>query len=482
MFTTSSRNGANVKMFCAGKWVDRADKLDVNNPYDGSVIDTVPRATAADVDAAVSALVRGARAMRDMSAYDRGNLLRRAAEIMKRREDELARTISAEEGKILAEARLEASRARETIEVSAEEARRVVGEMVPLDAAPGAAGRLGFTLRVPCGIVAAITPFNFPLNLVCHKVGPALAAGNAVLVKPASDTPLSALKLVEILLEAGTPAEAIACLTGGGATLGTAICADCRVRKISFTGSYEVGEQICKAAGMKRVTMELGSNSPVIVMDDADLEKAAESISVAGFANAGQVCISAQRILTSRKVGGAFLDALKPRVEAITVGNPAAEGTKMGPLVREADAVRVSTWIEEAVAGGAKLVTGGKREGALHQPTILDQVDPEMRVSKEELFGPAVAVTQFRDLDEAIRLANDTRYGLSAAIFTQDIDRAMKFAREVDSGNLHVNWSTQWRADLMPYGGLKDSGMGKEGPKYAVREMTEEKMVVLHLR
>jgi acyl-CoA reductase-like NAD-dependent aldehyde dehydrogenase len=471
-----------MKMFCAGKWVDRTDTLNVNNPYNGSVVDTVPRATPADVDSAVATLVRGAEAMRKMSAYDRGIMLRRAAEIMKRREEELARTISAEEGKILAEARLEASRARETIEVSAEEARRVVGEMVPLDAAPGAAGRLGFTLRVPCGIVAAITPFNFPLNLVCHKVGPALAAGNAVIVKPASDTPLSALKLTEILLEAGTPPEAIACLTGAGAALGTAICGDPRVRKISFTGSYEVGERICQAAGMKRVTMELGSNSPVIVMDDADLEKAAESVTAAGFANAGQVCISAQRILTSQKIGGAFLDALKPRVEALTVGDPTAEGTKMGPLVREAEAIRVGSWIEEAVAGGAKLVTGGKRQGALHQPTILDQVDPQMRISKEELFGPAVAVTRFRDIDEAIRLANDSRYGLSAAIFTQDIDRAMKFAREVDSGNLHINWSTQWRADLMPYGGLKDSGMGKEGPKYAIREMTEEKMVVLHLR
>jgi acyl-CoA reductase-like NAD-dependent aldehyde dehydrogenase len=471
-----------MKMFCAGKWVDRTDTLNVNNPFNGSVVDTVPRATPADVDSAVATLVRGAEAMRKMSAYDRGNMLRRAAEIMKRREEELARTISAEEGKILAEARLEASRARETIEVSAEEARRVVGEMVPLDAAPGAAGRLGFTLRVPCGIVAAITPFNFPLNLVCHKVGPALAAGNAVIVKPASDTPLSALKLTEILLEAGTPPEAIACLTGAGAALGTAICGDPRVRKISFTGSYEVGERICQAAGMKRVTMELGSNSPVIVMDDADLEKAAESVTAAGFANAGQVCISAQRILTSQKIGGAFLDALKPRVEALTVGDPTAEGTKMGPLVREAEAIRVGFWIEEAVAGGAKLVTGGKRQGALHQPTILDQVDPQMRISKEELFGPAVAVTRFRDIDEAIRLANDSRYGLSAAIFTQDIDRAMKFAREVDSGNLHINWSTQWRADLMPYGGLKDSGMGKEGPKYAIREMTEEKMVVLHLR
>ena len=296
---------------------------------------------------------------------------------MKRREDELARTISREEGKILAEGRLEASRSRETIEVSAEEARRVVGEMVPLDAAPGAAGRIGFTLRVPCGIVAAITPFNFPLNLVCHKVGPALAAGNAVIIKPASDTPLSALKLVEILLEAGTPPEAIACLTGSGAALGDALSADRRVRKISFTGSYEVGEHICKMAGVKRVTMELGSNSPVIIMDDADLENAAEAVTSAGFANAGQVCISAQRILTSKKIGaGVSRRAQAARSRRSRSAIRQAEGTKMGPLVREADAARVQSWIEEAVAGGAKLVTGGSRKGALHEPTILDQVHP----------------------------------------------------------------------------------------------------------
>jgi acyl-CoA reductase-like NAD-dependent aldehyde dehydrogenase len=217
-------------------------------------------------------------------------------------------------------------------------------------------------------------------------------------------------------------------------------------------------------------------------MDDADLERAAEAITSAGFANAGQVCISAQRILTAKKIGPEFLDILKPKVEAIKVGDPLAEGVKMGPLVREADAARVQSWIEEAVAGGAKLVTGGGRKGALHEPTILDDVDPEMKVSRDELFGPAVALTPFHDIDEAIRLANDTRYGLSAAIFTRDLDRAMKFAREVDSGNLHVNWSSQWRADLMPYGGVKDSGLGKEGPKYAIREMTEEKMVVLHLK
>jgi acyl-CoA reductase-like NAD-dependent aldehyde dehydrogenase len=470
-----------MKMHLAATWQDRDQRIDVTNPFDNSVIDTVPRATPDDVDKALATLVGGAAKMRKMPAYDRSQILRRAAAIMAERVEDLARTISSEEGKIIAEGRVEATRARDIIELSADEARRLEGEVVPLDAAPGAGNRLGFTLRVPCGIVVAISPFNFPLHLVCHKVGPAIAAGNAVLVKPATDTPLSALKFTEILLEAGLPAEAIACLTGPGGELGRAICADDRVRKITFTGSYEVGNEICKTAGMKKVTMELGSNSPVIVMDDADLEKAAAAVAAAGFANAGQVCISAQRILTSHRIRGDFLDALKPRVAALQPGNQLQDATKIGPLVRQRDAERVEGWIREAVAQGATLVIGGEREGAMLRPAILDNVKPTMRISREELFGPAVALTPFADIDEAIRLANDTEFGLSAGIFTQDIDRALRFAKEVDSGNLHINWSSQWRADLMPYGGLKHSGMGKEGPKYAVREMTEEKMVVVHL-
>lgn len=470
-----------MKFFHSAEWRDKPRHIDVTNPFDGSLIETVPLGTADDVDQALRTLVKGAEIMRKMPALERSHILRRAAGIVARRRDELGRTISSEEGKILAEGLFEVDRARDTLELSAEEARRLTGECVPLDAAPGGAGRVGFTLRVPCGIVAAITPFNFPLMLVCHKVGPAIAGGNAVIIKPASDTPLSALKLVEILLEAGLPPEAIACITGPGGELGKAICTDDRVRKISFTGSFEIGETICKMAGMKRVTMELGSNSPVIIMDDADLDKAADAVAKTGYANAGQTCISAQRILTAARVRGDLLDALRPRVEALTVGNQLSEETRVGPLVRESDAKRVAEWIEEAVAGGAKLVVGGQREGALCVPAILDNVDPEMRVSRDELFGPAVAITPFSDIDEAIRLANSTRYGLAAGIFTQDVDRAFKFAREVESGNLHINWSSQWRADLMPYGGLKNSGIGKEGPRYAIREMTEEKMVVFHL-
>ena len=470
-----------MKLFFGGRWKTTADEIEVTNPYDGSVIDTVPRATAEHVDGALATLVDGAKAMRAMTAYERSRILRRAAEIMAGRVEELGRTISSEEGKILAEGRGEVARACETLELSAEEARRLTGETVPLDAAPDTTGKLGFTLRVPCGIVGAITPFNFPLNLVCHKVGPAIAGGNAVLVKPASDTPLSALKLVEILLEAGLPPEAIACVTGSGSELGRAICTDDRVRKISFTGSSDVGRQICEMAGLKRVTMELGSNSPVIIMDDADIEQAAEVIAASGYSNAGQSCISAQRILAAERIRGDFLDALRPRVEALPAGDQLQERTKVGPLVREDDAERVEKWLQEAVAQGAALVTGGKRDGSVIRPAILDNVRPEMRVSRNELFGPAVAVTAFGDIDEAIRHANDTKYGLSAGIFTRDVDRAMHFAREVDSGNVHINWSSTWRADLMPYGGLKGSGLGKEGPKYAVREMTEEKMVVMHL-
>jgi acyl-CoA reductase-like NAD-dependent aldehyde dehydrogenase len=316
--------------------------------------------------------------------------------------------------------------------------------------------------------------------LVCHKVGPALAGGNAVIVKPASDTPLSALKLVEILLEAGLPPLAIACLTGSGGELGTALCRDERVRKISFTGSVEVGRRICEVAGLKRVTMELGSNSPLVVLADADLNKVADAVVATGYGNAGQVCISAQRVIAVEKAYGDLLDVLKPKVAALAAGNPLDEKTKMGPMIRERDAVRVGEWVDEAVAQGARLVVGGSRTGTLYAPTVVADVKPTMRIAQDELFGPAVGVSRAASVHEAIELANQSRYGLSAGIFTQDIDAAIQFAREVDAGNLHINWGPAWRADLMPYGGLRESGFGKEGPKYAIQEMTELKTVVIH--
>ena len=469
-----------MKMFIGGEWADKDDKLDVLNPFDGSVVDTVPKATPEDVARAVATAEQGAAIMRDMPAYERYQILHKASRIMEERLDDLERTITLEEGKILPESLGEAARSLETITLSAEEAKRLTGETLGLDGASNGAGKFGFTLRIPVGIVAAITPFNFPLNLVCHKVGPALAAGNAVIIKPASDTPLSALKLTEILLEAGVPPQAIQCITGSGALIGNALATDPRIRKISFTGSRDVGEHICKSAGIKKVTMELGSNSPVIVMDDADLEKVVTGTATSGFANAGQVCISAQRLLVEKAVYTDFIDALKTKVEGLTTGNPLNDGIGMGPMIRESDAIRVNQWIGQAVDGGARLVTGGERVGTMHQPTVVADVDPGMRISCDEIFGPAVAVTPVDDIDQAIELANATNYGLSASIFTESIDRALKFAKHVHSGNLHINWGTQWRADMMPYGGVKDSGMGKEGPKYAIEEMTETKMVVFH--
>ena len=469
-----------MKMYIGGEWTDTSETIDVINPYDNSVVDTVPKGTVEDVDRAIASAVRGAEVMRKIPGYERFEMLRKAADLMAERTEDFGRTITMEEGKTISEGRGEVGRAVQTISLSGEEAKRLYGEVVPLDGAPGWGGQLGFTLRVPCGVVAAISPFNFPLNLVCHKVGPALAAGNAVVIKPATDTPLSALKLTEVLLEAGVPAEAVQCVTGSGGSIGDALVSDHRVRKITFTGSKEIGEHICKTAGLKKVTMELGSNSPLIVMPDANMDKVVAATVSSGFSNAGQVCISAQRIIANTKVYDDYLDALKVGVEALSTGDPLEDSVKMGPMVRAGDAERVNGWIKEAVGAGARTVTGGEYEGAMHQPTILADVKPEMRVSREELFGPAVAVTPFDDIGEAIHMANDSEYGLSAGIFTQDIDWAMKFAREVHSGNLMINSGPQWRADLMPYGGVKDSGMGKEGPKYAVEEMTELKLVVYH--
>jgi glyceraldehyde-3-phosphate dehydrogenase (NADP+) len=470
-----------MKNFIAGNWIDKAKKIEVRNPFDNAVIDTVPRVDSGDLEKALEFAQRGAKVMARLSAYERWKILRKAADLMAERNDELGQTISKEEGKIIAEGRGEASRAVETMMGSAEEAKRLHGETVPLDADPTGSKKLGFTLRVPCGVVAAIAPFNFPLNLVCHKVGPALAAGNTVIVKPASDTPLSAIKLVEILLEAGLPPEGIQCLTGSGGEIGDTLVADRRVRKVTFTGSREVGDRICRTAGIKKVTMELGSNSPVIVMPDADLEKVAAVLAATGYGNAGQTCISTQRVLAAKKVYDDLLGALKPKVEALVTGNQLDEKSKVGPMVKESEAVRVDEWISEAVGGGARLVAGGGRRGAFYLPAVVADVQPDMRISRDELFGPAVAVTPFATIEEAIALANDSVYGLAAGIFTENVEWAMKFAREAEAGNLHVNWGSQWRVDLMPYGGLKDSGFGKEGPKYAVEEMSELKMVVFHL-
>lgn len=469
-----------MKMYINGSWVDSPKMTAVLSPYSGDVVDHVPDATSEQVEKALAAAERGAVAMAKLSAYDRNQILMRAADIFAGRVEDFARTVSAEEGKPLGEARGEASRMPDLLRLCAFEGSQIRGETLPIDAQSGARGKVAFTQKVPCGVVVAISPFNYPLLLVLHKVGPALAAGNAVLLKPASSTPLSSLKLTEVLLEAGLPTDGLQCLTGSGSRLGPLLCGDPRVRKISFTGSTEVGERLAKVAGVKKLSLELGSNCALVILSDADLDKVADATAVGGYVNAGQVCISTQRILVHRRVYSDFLSALKLRVEAIKVGDPKAEDTKLSAMISVAEAERVSSWVDEAVQGGARLVTGGERQGAVVAPTIVAEVAPQMRLSSEEVFGPVVAVTPVETAEEGIALANSSKYGLGAGIFTRDLNAAWKFAREVQCGTIQINWTPLWRADLMPYGGFKGSGIGREGPRYAIEEMTELKTVVFH--
>lgn len=469
-----------AQMWVGEAWVNAASAYAVRSPYSGETVDEVPAATAADVDLALASAVLGARDMAAMPAWQRADILNKAADLLAQSVEEFADLISRESGKPLSESRGEASRGADLLRLCAFEGSQVRGEVLPLDAQRGASGKMGLTMRVPCGVVVAITPFNFPLLLVLHKIGPALAAGNAAVMKPAQQTPLTALRLTAVLLEAGLPARGIQCLTGSGSELGPVLCADPRVRKISFTGSTSVGEQITRVAGVKKLSLELGSNAPLIVLPDADIPTVARAVAVGGYLNAGQVCISTQRVLVHRSIYADFLSELTPLVSQIRGGDPLLPDTTLGPLISERDAVRVESWINEATDSGARVVTGGTRERALHAATIVADVTPRMRLFQEELFGPAVAVTPVATLDEAIDVANDSRYGLSAAIFTSDLASAWRFVQRIETGIAHVNWTPLWRADLMPYGGLKMSGYGREGPRSAIEEMTEQKSVVFH--
>ncbi|MGZ4171691.1 MAG: aldehyde dehydrogenase family protein [Solirubrobacteraceae bacterium] len=469
-----------MKMYVAGEWVDGDGETTITSPWSGETVDTVPRATADQTDRALAAAVSGAQAMGALTAHERAAVLNRAADLLAARTEEFARVLSLEEGKPLSESLGEVGRCPELMRLSAFEGSQMRGEVLPLDAAFNGAGKLGLALRVPCGVVVAITPFNFPLLLVLHKVAPALAAGNAVILKPASTTPLVALKLTELMLEAGLPELGLQCITGDGGPLGSQLCSDPRVRKVTFTGSTAVGEQITKVAGVKRLSLELGGNAPVVVLADGDVEAAAAQTAVGGYANAGQVCISTQRVIVDRRAYGDFLDALRPRVAAIETGDPLADGTRLSAMITEHEAARVQSWIGEAVAEGARVVAGGERDGAVHAATVVGDVAPSMRLFQEELFGPAVAVTPAADPAEALRLANDSSYGLTAGIFTRDLDTALRQMRSLEAGVIYVNGAPPWRADLMPYGGVKQSGIGTEGPRYAVQEMTEVRTVVFN--
>ncbi len=467
-----------MEMFVAGEWVGSDSAREIRNPWSGEVVGTVPNASASQIESALAAAEQGAAQMAALTAWERSQALNRAADLLAARVETFARTLSSEEGKPLSEAMGEVSRCPELLRLSAFEGSQLRGEVLPLDAAQNGAGKFGFTLRVPCGVVVAITPFNFPMLLVLHKVGPALAAGNAVILKPASTTPLVALELTRLLVEAGLPELGIQCITGEGSAVGRQLCSDPRVRKITFTGSTAVGEGITRIAGVKRLSLELGGNAPVAVLADADVERAAEQVAIAGYSNAGQVCISTQRVIVDRKVYADFLDALGPMVSAIRTGDPLEPDTKLSAMISESEAERVGSWVSEAVASGARVVAGGDRDGAVHEATVVADVDPSMRMFREELFGPAVAVTPADGAEEAMRLANASEFGLAAGVFTSDVNAALRYARGLESGVICINAAPPWRADLMPYGGVKQSGVGIEGPRYAVQEMTEVRTVV----
>lgn len=470
-----------MKMLIGEKWVDKDEKIEVRNPYDDELIDTVPAGDVNDVEAAFQAAEKGFEINRNLPVHERISILYKTAEILRNRQEDFAKTIASEGSKTIKEARKEASRCIDTIMISAEEARRVVGETIPFDSREGSENRLGYYYRFPIGIIVAITPFNDPLNLVAHKVGPAIAGGNAVVLKPATVTPLSALKLGEAFIEAGLPWNVLNIVTGKASKIGDALVTDPRGRMISFTGGTEAGLDITQKAGLKKIGMELGSNSPVIVMDDADLPQAVE-LSVSGaFWAVGQNCIGVQRIYIHEAVYDEFEKTFVEQTKKIKVGPQLDEKTDMGPMITEGEAVRVEEWVKEATQAGAELLTGGRREGTRFEPTVFKNMPDAAKLNCEEVFGPVVNLYRISSLDEAIKLANSVKYGLHGAIFTRSLDNAFKAIRGLDVGGVMVNDSTDYRIDMMPFGGVKWSGLGREGIKFALLEMTEPKVVCFNL-
>jgi len=467
------------KLFVAGEWIETGDWLEVRSPYSGEVVGRVAKAGAAEAKRSIDA---AEQAMQEpLPAHKRAEILVRVVAGIARRHDEIAKQISDEAGKPLKAARAETSRAMSTYTFAAVEARKLAGEMVPMDAAQAGEGKLAFTLRRPIGIVGAISPFNFPLNLVAHKLAPALAAGCAVVLKPASQTPLSALLLAELEEEAGLPPGWLSVIAGSASEIGDVLVEDERVKAITFTGSGGVGWKLAERAPKKKINLELGNATPVIIAADADLDAAAAAMAANAFAFAGQSCISVQRIYVERAAYDAFLDRFMPRVEALVVGDPADEATDVGPVIDQGARERILEWIEEARSAGAEMLSGGEDRDGLIFPTVIAGAPPELKVSCEEVFGPVVTVNPVDSLDEAIELANGTRYGLQAGIFTSALQTALRAGRELEFGGVIVNEAPTFRADQMPYGGVKDSGNTREGPHYAVHELTEERLVVVQL-
>ena len=430
-----------MKMYIAGQWRSAPQTMPVHSPYDNSVVDEAPLAGPRDVEDAILSAQRGAVVMEDMPYWRRSEIIEKAARLLLERKETMARLITLENGKTIKEARGEIGRAAMTLFAAADAAKSIHGETLPLAAmnTPGIEKKFGFTFRVPCGVVLAIAPFNVPVNLACHKIGSAFAGGNSVILKAASDTPLATAHLVQAFLDAGLPEEGIQYLSGSGGKLGALLCPDKRIRKITFTGSYEVGQNICKMAGLKKITMELGGNCPVVVMNDAPVDKVVNALVPAGYGMAGQACVSTQRAFVHRDIYEEVLTKLAVKLDEFVLGDPLLETTTMGPLIRESDAIRVSETILEAGKQGGRVLCGGEREGNFVKPAVVADVTPSMRIYREELFGPAIAFIPFTDLEDAIAGANDTNYGLAAGLFTENLDTAMQIARRVKSGIMHIN-------------------------------------------
>jgi acyl-CoA reductase-like NAD-dependent aldehyde dehydrogenase len=464
-----------------GKWIEDGELLEVKAPYDGAVVGRFFQGTRQHAEAAIASSVKAFGTTRRLPAFERQRVLRRVSEGIAKRKEDFSRTLCQEAGKPIKQARTEVERAIFTFTVAAEESTRIYGEYLPLDWQEYTAGRWGIVRRFPLGPIAGITPFNFPLNLVAHKVAPAIAAGCPMVLKPAPQTPLCSLLLAEVVQQAGWPDGALNVLPLSNEDAGVLVSDD-RLKMISFTGSTTVGWQIKKNSGKKKVVLELGGNAGVIVHSDADLAYAAERCVAGGFNYAGQTCISVQRILVEHSVYGKFTDLLLAGVKELRTGDPLEETTDVGPLIRESDAIRATEWVQEAVRGGARLLCGGTRRGSIMEPTVLTGTKSDMKVNCQEIFAPVVSVEPYSDFDEAVRQINHSPYGLQAGIFTRDAKLMFQAYEEMEVGGVVAGDVPSFRIDHMPYGGIKDSGLGREGLRYAIEEMTEPKLMVMNLR
>lgn len=467
-------------LFIDGEWIDTGERLDVIEKYSGRPFASMSVADRAAVDRAIAAAARAWK-QNPLSPYRRYEILTAAARLWSERREEIATALAREAGKIIREAYAEVDRVTQIFLLSGEEAKRITGEMIPVGSVPGSDNRFGFTIRVPVGVVCAISPFNFPALLTAHKVAPAIAAGNAVVLKPASTTPLMSVFMCEVLEQAGLPPGYLNLVVGGGSTVGEWLLQDPRINFYTFTGSSDVGERIKARTGLRRCKLELGSNAATIVHSDADLAQAARLCALKAFNNAGQVCISVQRVLVQEDVFEEFTRLMVEETRRFKLGDPLDPKTDIGPMISESEAIRAEEWVREAVAQGARVVTGGERNGAFLAPTILVDVRRDMKVVCNEVFAPVVSLIPYGTIDEAIALANDSEFGLQGGVFTRSIDVAFKVAREFEVGGVMVNDASSFRVDQMPYGGVKRSGIGREGPKYAIEEMTDTRLVMFNL-